>query len=96
LYDDAPDQGAEVIKIERPDGGDTAREQAPMLQNDKGETQSASSPGGNRSKRSIAHQSSSPPKGWRSFGSWPPKATSRREPQARPDGLSSAFNLRKA
>ncbi len=30
------DQGASVVKVERPDGGDTARGAAPMVKNDKG------------------------------------------------------------
>ena len=33
------DQGARVIKVERPKGGDTARGGAPRIKNDKGETQ---------------------------------------------------------
>lgn len=47
------DQGAEVIKIERPGSGDTAREMAPMLKNDKGETQSGYFARFNRSKKSV-------------------------------------------
>src|SRR5213593_1163479 len=34
------DQGANVIKVERPEGGDTARGGAPKIKNDKGQTQS--------------------------------------------------------
>lgn len=47
------DQGADVIKIERPKGGDTAREMAPLLKNDKGEVQSGYFARFNRSKKSV-------------------------------------------
>ena len=47
------DQGAEIIKIERPNGGDTAREMAPLLKNDKGEVQSGYFARFNRSKKSV-------------------------------------------
>lgn len=47
------DQGAEVIKIERPGSGDTAREMAPMLKNEKGEMQSCYFARFNRSKKSV-------------------------------------------
>ena len=47
------DQGAEVIKIERPGGGDTAREMAPLLKNDKGGVQSGYFARFNRSKKSV-------------------------------------------
>ena len=33
------DQGASVIKVERPEGGDTARAGAPRITNDLGESQ---------------------------------------------------------
>src|SRR5215472_7688271 len=48
------DQGATVIKIERPEGGDTARGAAPMLKNDRGEAQSGYFLRFNRNKRSLA------------------------------------------
>src|SRR5919204_4544806 len=47
------DQGADVIKVERPDGGDTARSGAPKVNNDKGETQSGYFLRFNRNKRSV-------------------------------------------
>jgi len=47
------DQGADVIKIERPEGGDTARGGAPKVKNDKGETQSGYFLRFNRNKRSV-------------------------------------------
>ncbi|MDC5696537.1 CoA transferase [Intrasporangium calvum] len=47
------DQGAEVIKVERPDGGDTARGGAPMVTNDAGEKQSGYFLRFNRNKRSL-------------------------------------------
>ena len=47
------DQGAEVIKIERPGSGDTAREMAPLLKNDKGEVQSGYFARFNRGKKSL-------------------------------------------
>lgn len=47
------DQGAEVIKVERPDGGDTARAGAPMVTNDVGEQQSGYFMRFNRNKRSL-------------------------------------------
>jgi CoA:oxalate CoA-transferase len=47
------DQGASVIKVERPEGGDTARGGAPRIKNDKGETQSGYFLRFNRNKRSI-------------------------------------------
>jgi crotonobetainyl-CoA:carnitine CoA-transferase CaiB-like acyl-CoA transferase len=47
------DQGAQVIKIERPGGGDTAREMAPLLKNDKGEIQSGYFARFNRGKKSV-------------------------------------------
>lgn len=47
------DQGASVIKVERPEGGDTARGGAPMVKNDKGETQSGYFLRFNRNKRSL-------------------------------------------
>lgn len=47
------DQGASVIKVERPEGGDTARGGAPKIKNDKGETQSGYFLRFNRNKRSI-------------------------------------------
>ena len=47
------DQGASVIKVERPQGGDTARGGAPKLKNDKGETQSGYFLRFNRNKRSL-------------------------------------------
>src|SRR5262245_16770371 len=47
------DQGADVIKIERPEGGDTARGGAPKVKNDKGESQSGYFLRFNRNKRSV-------------------------------------------
>jgi len=47
------DQGASVIKVERPEGGDTARGGAPKIKNDKGETQSGYFLRFNRNKRSV-------------------------------------------
>jgi len=47
------DQGASVIKVERPEGGDTARGAAPMVKNDKGEVQSGYFLRFNRNKRSL-------------------------------------------
>ena len=47
------DQGANVIKVERPEGGDTARGGAPRIKNDKGETQSGYFLRFNRNKRSV-------------------------------------------
>ena len=48
------DQGANVIKVERPEGGDTARGGAPRIKNDKGQTQSGYFLRFNRNKRSLA------------------------------------------
>lgn len=47
------DQGASVIKVERPEGGDTARGGAPRIKNDQGETQSGYFLRFNRNKRSL-------------------------------------------
>ncbi len=47
------DQGANVIKVERPQGGDTARGGAPKIKNDEGETQSGYFLRFNRNKRSL-------------------------------------------
>jgi crotonobetainyl-CoA:carnitine CoA-transferase CaiB-like acyl-CoA transferase len=47
------DQGADVIKVERPEGGDTARGGAPRIKNDRGETQSGYFLRFNRNKRSV-------------------------------------------
>ena len=47
------DQGASVIKVERPEGGDTARGGAPRIKNDAGETQSGYFLRFNRNKRSV-------------------------------------------
>lgn len=47
------DQGAEIIKVERPKGGDTAREMAPLLKNDKGGVQSGYFARFNRNKKSV-------------------------------------------
>jgi crotonobetainyl-CoA:carnitine CoA-transferase CaiB-like acyl-CoA transferase len=47
------DQGAEIIKIERPGSGDTAREMAPLLKNEKGEIQSGYFARFNRGKKSV-------------------------------------------
>jgi CoA:oxalate CoA-transferase len=47
------DQGADVIKVERPDGGDTARGGAPIVTNEAGEKQSGYFVRFNRNKRSI-------------------------------------------
>ncbi|CAN5683147.1 CoA transferase [soil metagenome] len=46
-------QGAEVIKIERPGAGDSSREMAPMLRNDKGEKSSGYFMRFNLNKRSL-------------------------------------------
>jgi crotonobetainyl-CoA:carnitine CoA-transferase CaiB-like acyl-CoA transferase len=46
-------QGAEVIKIERPGSGDTSREMAPMLRNDQGEKSSGYFMRFNLNKRSL-------------------------------------------
>src|SRR5436305_3803288 len=48
------DQGASVIKVERPEGGDTAREAAPIVKSEKGEAQSGYVLRFNRNKRSLA------------------------------------------
>ena len=50
---DSADQGANVIKVERPEGGDTARGGAPKIKNEKGETQSGYFLRFNRNKRSV-------------------------------------------
>ena len=47
------DQGADVIKVERPEGGDTARGGAPKVKNEDGETQSGYFMRFNRNKRSV-------------------------------------------
>jgi crotonobetainyl-CoA:carnitine CoA-transferase CaiB-like acyl-CoA transferase len=47
------DHGAAVIKVERPEGGDTARGGAPMVKNDAGEAQSGYFLRFNRNKRSL-------------------------------------------
>jgi CoA:oxalate CoA-transferase len=47
------DQGADVIKVERPDGGDTARGGAPIVTNDAGDKQSGYFVRFNRNKRSV-------------------------------------------
>lgn len=47
------DQGASVIKVENPKGGDTARGGAPKVKSDKGETQSGYFLRFNRNKRSL-------------------------------------------
>jgi CoA:oxalate CoA-transferase len=47
------DQGADVIKVERPDGGDTARGGAPIVTNEAGDKQSGYFVRFNRNKRSI-------------------------------------------
>ena len=54
------DQGAEIIKVERPGSGDTAREMAPLLKNDKGEVQSGYFARFNRSKKSVTLDMQSP------------------------------------
>ena len=54
------DQGADVIKVERPGSGDTAREMAPMLKNDKGEAQSGYFARFNRGKKSVTIDMQSP------------------------------------
>src|SRR5438034_5801119 len=48
-----PDQVASVIKVELPEGGDTARGGAPKIKNDKGQTQSGYFLRFNRNKRSL-------------------------------------------
>lgn len=47
------DQGADVVKVERPGDGDTARAGAPIVSNEAGETQSGYFLRFNRNKRSI-------------------------------------------
>ena len=47
------DQGAGVIKVERPEGGDTARAGAPIVKNENGEAQSGYFLRFNRNKRSL-------------------------------------------
>jgi CoA:oxalate CoA-transferase len=47
------DQGASVIKVEQPGSGDTARSGAPMITNERGETQSGYFLRFNRNKRSL-------------------------------------------
>jgi crotonobetainyl-CoA:carnitine CoA-transferase CaiB-like acyl-CoA transferase len=47
------DQGANVIKVERPEGGDTARGGAPKIKNEQGQVQSGYFLRFNRNKRSI-------------------------------------------
>jgi len=47
------DQGAEVIKVERPGVGDSAREMAPILKNEAGETTSGYFMRFNRNKKSV-------------------------------------------
>ncbi len=54
------DQGAEVIKIERPGIGDSAREGAPVLQNEKGEKTSGYFLRFNRNKKSFTLNTRSP------------------------------------
>lgn len=54
------DQGAEIIKVERPGSGDTAREMAPLLKNDKGGVQSGYFARFNRSKKSVTLDMQSP------------------------------------
>lgn len=47
------DQGADVVKVERPQSGDTAREGAPMVTNQRGEKRSGYFLRFNRNKRSL-------------------------------------------
>lgn len=47
------DQGADVIKVEQPGSGDTARGGAPMVENERGERQSGYFLRFNRNKRSL-------------------------------------------
>ena len=47
------DQGADVIKVERPGSGDSAREGAPMVENERGEKRSGYFMRFNRNKRSL-------------------------------------------
>ena len=47
------DQGADVIKVEQPGSGDTARGGAPMVENEGGERQSGYFLRFNRNKRSL-------------------------------------------
>ncbi|MBM3450806.1 MAG: CoA transferase [Armatimonadetes bacterium] len=54
------DQGADVIKVERPQGGDTAREGAPKIKNDAGEVTSGYFLRFNRNKRSVTLNLKSP------------------------------------
>lgn len=54
------DQGAEVLKVERPGTGDTAREMAPLLKNDSGGVQSGYFARFNRGKKSVTIDMQSP------------------------------------
>lgn len=54
------DQGAEVIKIERPGSGDSSREGAPFLKNEKGEKISGYFLRFNRNKKSVTVNTKSP------------------------------------
>lgn len=54
------DQGAEIIKVERPKVGDAAREMAPILKNENGEKTSGYFARFNRSKKSIAINMATP------------------------------------
>ncbi|PWA04263.1 carnitine dehydratase, partial [Pueribacillus theae] len=47
------DLGADVVKVERPDGGDGMRSWPPLLTNDEGEKYSGNFASLNRNKRSI-------------------------------------------
>ncbi|MEG2203994.1 MAG: CoA transferase [Oscillospiraceae bacterium] len=54
------DQGADVIKVERPGSGDSAREMAPIMKNEQGEAESGYFARFNRSKKSITLDMQSP------------------------------------
>lgn len=54
------DQGAEVIKVERPESGDSSREGAPFLTNEKGEKISGYFLRFNRNKKSVTINTKSP------------------------------------
>lgn len=54
------DQGAEVIKVERPGSGDSSREGAPFLTNEKGEKTSGYFLRFNRNKKSVTINTKSP------------------------------------